>query len=400
MFDLMHLLLFLWLTVVLVLGIYNMFHAIRVKQAKYIVVAGILLVAEYFFLQLISEMAHSGLGGKLNERTFPAWVVLMLVITWISIAMAVSFRHWKKNHITPMSVKDSIDMLHAGLCYWEDGGRVVLANKQMDEICLALTGAPLLNGEYFYENIGPECQKLPDGTIKLFVHSMVDFADKQIHELVATDVTELYKKNELLEQKTLSLQKMNENLRNYNQQIEETVRKQEILDTKIYIHDEMNHLMLLTTAMTETDLPEEDFGAVLTLWRNNAVLRGNEAETNREGGTGLEIEKLAQLLGICVKWTNLTPGEVPKRLREILIMIIREAIANAVKHAEAETVMIDISIAEKELSMSISNDGRKPEGDIKAGGGLSNIRRIVEMQRGSLEVTVRKQFVLSVKIPI
>lgn len=398
MFGTMLSLIFLWLIGIMVLGIYNMFHAVRVKQVKHIVIAGTLLVVEYFFLQMISEIVHS--GEKMNGKNHIWGMLFIAVITWVSITLASYFRHWKKQHITPMSVKDSMDMLHAGLCYWEDGGRIILSNKQMDDICFTLTGAPLLNGEYFYDNIEEECLKLPDGSIKLFLHSMVDFDDKQIHELVATDVTELYRKNELLEQKTLSLQKMNENLRIYNQQIEETIRKQEILDAKICIHDEMNRLMLLTTAMTETTIPEEDFVSVLTLWRNNAVLLGNEAETSQQGETGLEIDKLAKLLGIHVKWTNLTLGDAPKRLREILVMITREAIANAVKHADAKTITIHMSMTEKELAMGISNDGRKPDGKVKAGGGLSNIRRMIEAKKGCLEVAVKEQFVLNVKIPI
>lgn len=395
---------FLWVIGIFVLGIYNMFHSLRVKQAGHIVVSGTLLVVEYVLLQMIADL--SGGGSKAGTlRGFDriniiVWIVFIAVITAISITLASHFKHWKEEHITPMSVKDSIDMLHAGLCYWEEGGRIVLSNKQMDEICLVLTGAPLLNGETFYEKIGSECLELPDGTTKFFVHKPVDFDDKQIHELVAVDVTELYKKNELLEQKTLSLQKMNENLRSYNQKIEETVRKQEILDTKIFIHDEMNRLMLLTTAMTETTIPEEDFVSVLTLWRNNAVLLGNEAETNTDGGNILEIEKLAKLLGIQVIWKGVPLGRAPKGLREILVMITREAIANAVKHAEAKTITIDMSVTEKELSMDICNDGQKPVREVKAGGGLSNIRRMIEAQKGSLEVTVREQFMLSVKIPV
>ena len=75
------------------------------------------------------------------------------------------------------------------------------------------------------------------------------------------------------------------------------VRKQEILDAKVYIHDEMNRLMLVTTAMTETVTLKEEFESVLTLWRNNAVLLGNEAEKDIEDVDALEIEKLAKKLG-------------------------------------------------------------------------------------------------------
>ena len=301
-------------------------------------------------------------------------------------------KHWKEEHITPMSVKDSIDMLHAGLCYWEDGGRIILSNKKMDELCLAISGEMLLNGEKFYQCIVSECMPMPDGSIKYFFHNQVEFEDKQIHELVAADVTELYKKNELLEQETISLQKMNESLRRYNQNIEETVRKQEILDAKVYIHDEMNRLMLVTTANTETPMSEEDFKEILTLWRNNAILLGTESDKSRSNTDITEVNQLAELLGIQLNWWGEQPESLPASVREVFIMVAREAIANAVKHAEARNITIGIHEKDKRLSIEISNDGKLPAGKITSGGGLTNIKRMVEAKKGQFRVEVNECF--------
>ena len=66
-----------------------------------------------------------------------------------------------------------MDMLHAGICYWEESGRIILSNRRMNEICLALSGEILLNGQKFYESIGSECVSLPDGTIQYFFHDML-----------------------------------------------------------------------------------------------------------------------------------------------------------------------------------------------------------------------------------
>lgn len=233
---------------------------------------------------------------------------------------------------------------------------------------------------------------MPDGTRKYFFHNLVEFEDKQIHELVAADVTELYKKNELLEQETISLQKMNESLRRYNQNIEETVRKQEILDTKIYIHDEMNRLMLVTTANSETPMSEEDFKEILTLWRNNAILLGGESEKANVNTDISEVNQLAELLGIQLIWQGESPEVMPNNIRKVFIMVAREAIANAVKHAEAKTITIGIHINAEKLLIEISNDGRLPTGEITLGGGLSNIKRMVEEKRGQVRVEIKEQF--------
>ena len=389
----------IWLISIFVLGLCNLFHSIQVKQTKHIVISAVLLVVEYLLLQIVSDILHRRTGMESVELSYKLgrihvlwWIALIAGLMIISTTLASFFRHWKEGNITPMSVKDSIDTLHAGLCYWEDGGRIILSNKKMDEICLALSGEMLLNGEQFFKCIESECMPMPDGTRKYFFHNLVEFEDKQIHELVAADVTELYKKNELLEQETISLQKMNESLRRYNQNIEETVRKQEILDTKIYIHDEMNRLMLVTTANSETPMSEEDFKEILTLWRNNAILLGGESEKANVNTDISEVNQLAELLGIQLIWQGESPEIMPNSIRKVFIMVAREAIANAVKHAEAKNITIEMQKNDVKWYIKILNDGKLPSGKITFGGGLSNIKRMVEEKRGRFRVEVNEHF--------
>ena len=169
--------LFIWLVGIFILGLCNLLHSVQVKRTKHIVVSTVLLVVEYFLLQIISdilhrhaEMGNAGISYIFGRIHVFWWIALIAGIMVISITLASFFKHWKEEHITPMSVKDSIDMLHAGLCYWEDGGRIILSNKKMDEICLALSGEMLLNGEKFYQCIESECMPMPDGTRKYFFH--------------------------------------------------------------------------------------------------------------------------------------------------------------------------------------------------------------------------------------
>lgn len=390
---------FIWLIGVFILGLCNLYHSIQVKQTKHTIISAVLLVIEYFLLQIMSDILHRqigmesvGISEKLGRISVIGWIVLIAGMMVISITLASFFSHWKEKHITPMSVKDSIDMLHAGLCYWEDGGRIILSNKKMDELCLAISGEMLLNGEKFLDCLESECIPMSDGTIKYFFHNQVEFEDKQIQELIAVDVTELYKKNELLEQETISLQKMNESLRKYNQNIVETVRKQEILDAKVYIHDEMNRLMLVTTSNAETPLGEEEFREILTLWRNNAILLGSESDKARVNTNISEINQLAELLGIQLIWQGESPEVIPDTIREVFIMVAREAIANAVKHAEAKEITIGINRNGEKLSVEISNDGKLPTDEITLGGGLSNIKRMVEEKKGQFRVEINEHF--------
>mgnify|MGYP006387583937 FL=1 len=73
-------------------------------------------------------------------------------------------------------------------------------------------------------------------------------------------------------------------------------------------------------------------------------------------------------------------------------MVAGEAIANAVKHAEAKNITIGIHKKDAKLLIEISNDGKLPEGEITLGGGLSNIKRMVEEKRGQFRVEAKEQF--------
>ena len=166
---------FIWLICIFILGLCNLFRSVQVKQTRHIVISAVLLVLEYFLLQIMSDILHRQTGREsvilsytLGQIHVIWWIVLIAGMMVISITLASFFSHWKEKHITPMSVKDSIDMLHAGLCYWEDGGRIILSNKKMDEICLSISGEMLLNGDKFYKYIESECIPMPDGSIKYF----------------------------------------------------------------------------------------------------------------------------------------------------------------------------------------------------------------------------------------
>ena len=141
---------FIWLICIFILGLCNLYHSIQVKQTRHIVISAVLLVAEYLLLQVAADILHRRLGMESVGLSYRLgcihviwWVALIAGIMLVSITLASFFMHWKEEHITPMSVKDSIDRLHAGLCYWEDGGRMILSNKKMDEICLAISGETL-----------------------------------------------------------------------------------------------------------------------------------------------------------------------------------------------------------------------------------------------------------------
>lgn len=86
------------------------------------------------------------------------------------------------------------------------------------------------------------------------------------------------------------------------------------------------------------------------------------------------------------EWEALSPLNV--QARRNLFLILREALHNIVRHAEAEAVHIRLSFASDQLELMIRDDGVgfTPEADDRSGHGLANMRRRAEQMGGTLEV--------------
>jgi len=80
-------------------------------------------------------------------------------------------------------------------------------------------------------------------------------------------------------------------------------------------------------------------------------------------------------------------GEEPKnsKIRKILASAVTECAANTVKHAEGDTVNIDISKDSKTVIV-ITNNGKPPKGAVTESGGLLSLRKSVEEKGGSMRI--------------
>ena len=78
---------------------------------------------------------------------------------------------------------------------------------------------------------------------------------------------------------------------------------------------------------------------------------------------------------------------LPRAAERALFRIVQEAIANAAKHAGAETVTVELDEDEGEARVSVSDDGRGFDaGSAGAGFGLQTMRERIEETGGRLEV--------------
>ena len=97
----------------------------------------------------------------------------------------------------------------------------------------------------------------------------------------------------------------------------------------------------------------------------------------------IPVPSMAGSIGVKV----VIEGEAPKnsKIRKIIADAVTECAANTVKHAEGDTVNIDISKDSKTVIV-ITNNGKPPKDAVTESGGLLSLRKSVEEEGGSMRI--------------
>ena len=91
-------------------------------------------------------------------------------------------------------------------------------------------------------------------------------------------------------------------------------------------------------------------------------------------------------------------GQLPEEseYRQFFLVAASEALTNAVFHAGARMLRIELTEAGAQWAMRFTNDGTKPEQSITEGGGLGSLRRKAESIGASMIVERDPEFALTI----
>lgn len=279
----------------------------------------LLLVAGAFTALVLLTQAHVAL--TFGEVPVCNWVLnlpvtttllWLLAVTAIScLALAREYPLWKHS-ITRASIKESMDQLPVGLCFSHTNGVILLANRTMNALCHQILGRELQDAQRFWEILtddgplqsaqrlwvkGEQLLRFPDGTVRSFRRDTITMEGTPIVQITAVDVTEPYRLAEKLQEQNKDLDEMNIRLRRYGENVDELVRKQAWLDTKVRIHGEFGQALLAARRFLAQ--PEvADPGALLSQWSKNiAMLRQSTGSSDGEQ-TLNELYEAARSVGI------------------------------------------------------------------------------------------------------
>ena len=340
----------------------------------------------------------------------PTWcVVAVAFLLFASVCVCLSVIIKKRlSSLTAMSVKDAISVLPAGVCFYDETGRLLLINQQINNECRAITGRPLLDGAAFWSAM---CEgKVADGIVcscegdsvlvekndghassyKRIIH-IVD--GKTIYEISCSDISREFALKREVEEQNEELRKMNLRLRKYGETVTEVTKERETLAARVKVHDGMGSLILKTKRAI---LQEEcDKDALICEW-NGVVSLVSSPETEEDRAE--EIKKTAESVGVKILYTGVRPpkGSVAEK---ILANAVFECITNTARHADGDELYITVSDDGEFLTARFSNNGRPPKTEIVEGGGLSSLRRMAEMAGESMRIESSPRFLLTIMIP-
>ena len=371
-----------------------------------------------FLLILLSVLADA--SSQINEGLqYKTWLPLPMWLLWCITFAADFLMIWdiaglcrlRRQALGRDSIKQALDMLPSGICYFALSGRVKLCNRQMDSLfhtisqgdlqtlaelqdalsdCDACSGVIRLSWER-------QTYLFPDGKVWRYRQSEVKASDGATYtEAVFSDITELYNKNLELKAQIKQLNAISRELKLLSDNVLILTREKEVLSAKTKLHDYMGAGLIAMRQILRHNQTEEAANAIELLRQAVSAIKNDN--TYPQGRSELDgFMHDAEAIGIKV---NLS-GELPEQeeLRCVMILAMRECLTNSVRHAGATALHVAVEKSGDSISMKITNDGKAPETEVVPKGGLHNLYRHIADCGGTMEIQWKPVFVLTVVLP-
>ena len=318
---------------------------------------------------------------------FPLISVAAPLLPAVCVFISYRFDRWQKRRLSEQSVCEGLDFLPEGVCCSDSHGLPVLVNAEMHEILYAAFGLAAMDMNYLRRRLernelNPGCTIkkynggvylfLPDGSVWDLRETPVVTQKGQFTELLAFNVTDLYRGNEQLAERNERLQAVNAQIRAYNRDMDRIVREREILNAKIRLHDEFGKSLLAIRSYLSGQNADRE--ALLSLLKRPVFLFRKDAGEDASEDSFALLQEAARAVGVTVHFE----GAVPSVREEAVATAIHECITNTVKHANGHHLYVKTAENGEKQTVEITNDGDPPAGPVAETGGLANLRALCE----------------------
>ena len=314
-----------------------------------------------------------------------------------------------RNYLRENAIQESLDNLPSGIVFFDGNGMPKLMNRRMHQICMNLAGRDIQNITELEEALSKPLkeQVFFDDDLKVYGFSdgsVWKFSEKEIittggdrfSQFLASEVSELYQSKVLLKRENQKLQEMSAAMKELSKNVVTLTREEETLSMKMRVHDNLGYSVLAAQRMLMRE-SEEDRDIFLSQWKQTLDLLNKDNESVEDEQLHRQVKDRAKFLGVKIIYTGEKIWE--SHIFRLLDIILLEALSNCVRHAGASELYVKFGSEEHEWGVVITDNGQKPEKNIKEGGGLSGIRKRVEQCGGTLRICSDPIFSITVKIP-
>ena len=394
------------ITVITLTGCCVLLFRHRYNTKKHFGMGTVLLLnaALYVLMQVDSSITSA-------EHILHLPYVLAFAATVVSLTLAVrSILRETKNRktINNTSIKESFDNLPTGVCFFNEAGLPALCNRAMHRFSFAVSGKDVQFitdlGDLLNEDFEPIDGAVKDGKVftvsdgrawQLEKRTVTDETGGIYTQFVALDVTDLQRNRVELTEENNQLRHTQTELKRLSANVVAVTREEEILNTKMRVHDEMGRCLIEARSHLKDgngSIPE----SMVLSWRRAVSMLKYNNETSDDDMLS-QIRQTCESVRLRFKQTGTLPKE--EAAAYILTCAVRECVTNAVRYAGASELYAEFSETEGRATVCVTNDGKQPDSEIVEGGGLSTLRRRVERAGGTMTVQSRPIFKLTVTVP-
>ena len=323
-----------------------------------------------------------------------------------------------KAHIAKM-MKTAIDSYPGGLCFSTPKGTPILVNMLMTNLIYTLTSHTLMECNATWEEMKAghtNCKQLlpneifriqkeserenlffefPDNSIWQFQRIMLTEANAI--QLIANNVTNLYLISIELYKNNEQLKDMHARKRALLENIVEINHNKELLNAKMRIHDDLGECLLRAQKAIIEHTIDDEHSEIAQMWLHilhniNGIKTDDTKDESKE-----ELLKVANMIGCQITFKG---DQIKhKAILQLVYAAIREALMNAVLHAQADELIVEMKEAEDDYQIRIYDNGKKDVQEIREGVGLTGLRARLEEEGANMKIQYDSGIVLVLDIP-
>ena len=324
----------------------------------------------------------------LDNNKFNTILFLISIILALYIGINIIYeRIIKKESLSILSVKNAIDLSDNGIMFLNDKGNIILINVVMKDILKEYK----INDNYIDNLKEKEIKEIHNEHILKCLNRVWQLKINNNKEVIALDITDIYKIQEKTKNQNIEIEENNKKILKTLNNIEEVEKEKKLIKIKNEFHDILGHrLSLFGEYLKQDNINKEEIKFMLdNLFEQFTTLKSPEENLKKL----IEVYKVFNINISII-------GKLPKNkeVGETFFEIIREAVTNAIIHANSKNIKVVITNSLERTEMLITNDGIKPNNFINENEGIKGMRRKLKEIGGILIIENEDNFILKIII--